>query len=44
MKNVEYFSYLGSMITNDGRYIREIKCSIAMAQAAFNQKKALVTS
>ena len=33
--NVEYFSYLGSVITNDERYICEIKSRITMAKAAF---------
>jgi hypothetical protein len=36
LENVEYFNYLGSMITNDAR--------IAMAKAAFNKKKNLFTS
>jgi hypothetical protein len=44
LKNVEYFSYLGSMITNDARCTREIKSRIAMAKAAFNKKKNLFTS
>jgi hypothetical protein len=39
LKNVEYFNYLGSMITNDARYTREIKSRIAMAKAAFNKKE-----
>jgi hypothetical protein len=41
--NVEYFKYLGSMLTNDGRCTCEIKSRIAMAKAAFN-KKTLFTS
>jgi hypothetical protein len=44
LENVEYFSYLGSMITNDARCTGEIKSSIAMAKAAFNKKKTLFTS
>ena len=44
MENVECFKYLGSMLTNDGRYTREIKSRIAMAKAAFNKKKTLFTS
>jgi len=32
------------MLTNDGRYTCEIKCMIAMAEAAFNKKRALFTS
>jgi hypothetical protein len=41
--DVEYFNYLGSMITNDARCTREIKPWIAMAKSAFN-KKNLFTS
>jgi hypothetical protein len=43
-ENVEYFNCLGSMITNDTRCTREIKCRIAMARAAFNKKMTLFTS
>jgi len=31
------------MLTNDGRYICEIKSRIPMAKAAFNMKRALFT-
>jgi hypothetical protein len=44
LENVEYFNYLGSMITNDARFTREIKSRIAMAKAAFSKKKNLFTS
>jgi hypothetical protein len=44
LENVEYFNYLGSMITNDARCTREIKSRIAMAKAAFDKKKNLFTS
>jgi hypothetical protein len=44
LENVEYFNYLGSMITNDPRCTREIKSRIAMAKAAFNKKKTLFTN
>jgi hypothetical protein len=44
MKNIEFFNYLGSMITNGVSCIREIKSRIAMAKAAFNMKEALFTS
>ena len=37
-EGVEYFNYLGSMITDDARCTLEIKCRIAMAQADFNKK------
>jgi hypothetical protein len=39
LENVEYFNYLGSMITHDARCTREIKSRIAVAKAAFNKKK-----
>jgi hypothetical protein len=42
--NVEYFNYLGSIITNDARCTRENKSRIAMAKTAFNKKKNLFTS
>ena len=41
LENVECFKYLGSMLTNDGRYTREIKSRIALAKAAFSKKKAV---
>jgi len=40
---VKYFSYLGSIITNDARCTREIKSWMVIAKAAFN-KKAVFTS
>jgi len=43
-ENVEYFSYLGSVVTNDVRCTREIKSRIAVEKAAFNEKRALFTS
>jgi hypothetical protein len=33
---MEYFNYLGSMITNDAKCTSEIKSRIATARAAFN--------
>ena len=44
LENVELFKYLGSTLTNDGRCTCEIKCSIAMAKAAFNTMTTLFTS
>jgi hypothetical protein len=44
LENVEYFKYLGSMLSNDGRCTCEIKSRIVMAKAAFNKKKTLFTS
>jgi hypothetical protein len=42
-ENVECYNHLGSMITNNSRFTREIKSRTAVAKAAFN-KKILVTS
>jgi hypothetical protein len=45
LEDVEYFIYLGSVITNDARCTHDIKSRTAMAKAAFNnKKKALLTS
>jgi hypothetical protein len=44
LENVEYFNYLGSVITNDTRCTRGIKSRNAMAKAAFNRKKTLFTN
>jgi len=43
-ENVEYFNYLGNMITNDARCVSEIKSRIALAKATFNKMKVLFTS
>jgi predicted RNA-binding protein len=43
-ENVEYFNYLGSMITNDARCTLEIKSKISMTKAAFNKKTTPFTS
>jgi hypothetical protein len=39
LENVEYFKYLGSIITNDARCTNEIKSRIAMANAPFKKNK-----
>jgi hypothetical protein len=39
LEKVEYFNYLGSMITSNARCTREIKSRIVRAKAAFNKKK-----
>jgi len=44
LENVESFKYLSSILTNDGRCTCEIKCRIAMAEAAFIKKRTLFTS
>jgi hypothetical protein len=35
---MEYFNYLGSIITNAARCTGDIKSRIAMAEASFNKK------
>ena len=37
-KNVEYFTYFGSVITNCARYTRDSKCRFVTAQVACNKK------
>jgi hypothetical protein len=44
LENVKCFKYLGSMLTEDGKFTCEIKSRIAMEKAAFNKKKNLFTS
>ena len=44
LENVESFKFLGSILTNNERCTCEIKCTIAMAKAAFNKKRTLFTS
>ena len=39
LENVKCFKYLGSMLTEDGRCMCEIKSRIVMAKAAFSKKK-----
>ena len=41
---MEYFKYLGSILTNDGICTYEMKCRIFMAKTAFNNKRPLFTS
>jgi hypothetical protein len=43
-ENVEYFTYLGSIITNAARCTRNITSRIVMAKAALNRKKTPFTS
>ena len=44
LENVEYFKYLGSILTNDGRCTCENKSRISMAKASCSKKKTLFTS
>jgi len=39
---VKQFRYLGSVISEDGRCEQEIKTRIAMAKAAFNERRTLL--
>ena len=38
LKEVDHFKYLGSVLTRDGYYTREIKMRMAIAKEAFNRK------
>jgi hypothetical protein len=44
IENMEYFSSLSSMITNNAILTRENKSRIASAKAAFNRRKTFATS
>jgi hypothetical protein len=44
LENLEFFKYLCSMLTNDGRCMCEIKSRISIAKAVFDKKKILFTS
>ena len=44
LDNVDYFNYLGNMITNNARSTKEIKFKIAMAKAAFNKMMIILIS
>ena len=39
IENVEYFSYLGSLISSDARCTCAIKTKISVVKAAFKKKK-----
>ena len=43
VEQVERFKYLGSLISQDGRCITDVKSRIAMAKEAFNRRKELLT-
>ena len=44
LENVKCFKYLGSMLTDDGRCICEMKSRIALAKALFNKNLYLFTT
>jgi len=44
LKEVDKFKYLGSVLTRDGYYTREIKTRIAIAKEEFNRKMSLLSS
>jgi hypothetical protein len=39
VKNVEYFNFLGCMITKDARCLRETKTNISVKKGALNRNK-----
>jgi hypothetical protein len=43
LENVEYFNYLGSMMTTDARCTREIKSRIAMAKQHSTRRRLLTS-
>ena len=44
LEQVSRYKYLGSVVTQDGRCVDEIKSRIAIAKSAFNRIKSLVTN
>ena len=44
LKQVKEFYYLGSIITEDGRSEKEIKCRIDMAKGKFKDNKMILTN
>ena len=44
LKQVHTFTYLGSLITSDGRCINEIKRTMAQAKASFQNMKSILTN
>jgi hypothetical protein len=43
LESMEYFRYLGCMITSDAKCTHEIQSKIALAKPVFNRKKTLFT-
>ena len=43
LEQVDYFKYLGSTITNNGECTNDIRTRIALAKAAFNSRRSLLT-
>jgi hypothetical protein len=44
VENVKSFRYLGSILTYDGSCICEIKCRIAIGNAAFNKRALFIST
>ena len=44
LKQVQYFCYLGSIITEDGRCEKEIRCRIGMVKGKFRENRILLTN
>ena len=43
MNKLAKFRYLGSLISEDGRYLDDVKTRIGMAKNTFNKRKELLT-
>ena len=43
VEQVSKFRYIGSLISEDGRYLNDVKTRIGMAKDAFNKRKELLT-
>ena len=43
VEQVASFKYLGSIITEDGRNLNDVKARIALAKDTFNKRKELLT-
>ena len=43
VEQVASFTYLGSIITEDGRSLNDVKARIALAKDAFSRRKELLT-
>ena len=43
VKQVASFKYQGSIITEDGRSLNDVKAKIALAKDAFSKRKVLLT-
>ena len=44
LDEVEHSKYLGSLLSADGTIVKEVKARIAMAKAAFERNRRILTS